>query len=534
MKFGLIPVETAQGAIAAHRLKLGATSLRKGQVLSSADVALLRAAGIAHIWAARLTPEDMPEDEAAQAIAAALESQGITARPASTGRVNLVAEAHGLVQLDAAGLTALNAVDEAITIATLPDLARVAPQTLVATIKIIPYAAPREKLTQALAGLGPDMVRLCPFKPLSAALIVTELGAQSTQKGIDAVTTRARALGLTLDQVERVPHEVAPLQSAIASSSADLLLLLGASATSDRQDVCPAALVAAGGRIERFGMPVDPGNLLFLGTRGSQHIVGLPGCAKSPALNGADWVLERLCAGLPVTSRDIAGMGVGGLLKEIATRPQPRLGRARVSARPQLRIVVLAAGTSSRMQGSDKLTRKIDGTALLRRTVLAALGAQSAAQVCVVLGGPYEAARRAALDGLAVQIINAPEADEGMAGSIRAAMSAIDADTDAVMLALADMPEIGAAHFDKLIGAFAPEQGQTLVRATAADGTPGHPVIFGRRFFEGLRGLSGDMGARAILAEGRDYLVDVALDGSAATTDLDSEDDWQSWLAARP
>ena len=74
-------------------------------------------------------------------------------------------------------------------------------------------------------------------------------------------------------------------------------------------------------------MPVDPGNLLFLGHLGEAPVIGLPGCVRSPALNGADWVLERVACAVPVSAADISAMGVGGLLKEIPTRPQPRAGR---------------------------------------------------------------------------------------------------------------------------------------------------------------------------------------------------------------
>jgi molybdenum cofactor cytidylyltransferase len=63
---------------------------------------------------------------------------------------------------------------------------------------------------------------------------------------------------------------------------------------------------------------------LFLGALGSKPVIGLPGCARSPALNGADWILERVICGIPVGADDIAAMGVGGLLKEIPTRPRPR------------------------------------------------------------------------------------------------------------------------------------------------------------------------------------------------------------------
>ena len=102
--------------------------------------------------------------------------------------------------------------------------------------------------------------------------------------------------------------------------------MLTASATSDPQDVAPAALRAAGGHVEAYGMPVDPGNLLFFGTLAAKPVIGLPGCARSPALNGADWVMERLICGVSLTRADIADMGVGGLLKEIPTRPRPREG----------------------------------------------------------------------------------------------------------------------------------------------------------------------------------------------------------------
>ncbi|MEL7093380.1 MAG: molybdopterin biosynthesis protein, partial [Pseudomonadota bacterium] len=101
---------------------------------------------------------------------------------------------------------------------------------------------------------------------------------------------------------------------------------LTASATSDPAHVAPEGLRAAGGRVEAYGMPVDPGNLLFFGWLGTKPVIGLPGCARSPALNGADWVLERLICGVDLRQADISTMGVGGLLKEIPTRPRPRAG----------------------------------------------------------------------------------------------------------------------------------------------------------------------------------------------------------------
>jgi molybdenum cofactor cytidylyltransferase len=144
-------------------------------------------------------------------------------------------------------------------------------------------------------------------------------------KGAKAIRVRLESLNYELTDIATVDHTESAISEAL-TGIADLTLILGASATSDRADVAPAAVVHAGGKIERFGMPVDPGNLLFLGSIGKSDVVGLPGCARSPALNGVDWVLERLSAQLPVTSADIANMGVGGLLKEMTGRPHPRRG----------------------------------------------------------------------------------------------------------------------------------------------------------------------------------------------------------------
>ena len=119
------------------------------------------------------------------------------------------------------------------------------------------------------------------------------------------------------------------LAEAVTQAEGDLVLILTASATSDPHDVAPEAVRAAGGEVTRFGMPVDPGNLLFLGAQGGRPVIGLPGCARSPALNGADWVLERVACGLDVSDTDIAAMGVGGLLKESPARPHPRERKSR-------------------------------------------------------------------------------------------------------------------------------------------------------------------------------------------------------------
>lgn len=531
MKFGVIRIDTALGAILAHSVQAGKLRLRKGRVLTADDLANLRAAGVQSVWAARLGTDDVHEDEAANAIASALVAPGISARAPFTGRSNLQAETHGLVSVDAAIIAALNQIDEGITIATVPDLARATPRSLIATIKIIPYAVPRSALDQALDLLQRPVFQLHDFTVKTADLIVTETpGTKSTltQKGIDALRVRLDALGVALSQTKIVAHDPKAIKDALLTCKSPLTLILGASATSDRHDVCPAALTSAGGQITRFGMPVDPGNLLFLGKLGTTTVIGLPGCVRAPALNGADWVLQRCVAGLDVTSAQIAEMGVGGLLKEISTRPQPRQGNARAPKRPKVHVVLLAGGKSSRMGGQDKLMREIDGAPLIAHAAKAGLASQ-ADGVLVLLGQDHASARQDALRGLDLDVRVAPEAVEGMGGSIRAGLGAIPSDADAVILALADMPEITADHYDRLIAGFDPSKGHSIARATSATGKPGHPVLFGRRFFEALAGLSGDEGARSIIKQANDYVVDIPTKGDSALIDLDTPQDWETW-----
>jgi hypothetical protein len=195
---------------------------------------------------------------------------------------------------------------------------------LVGTVKIIAYGVEEAALAAACAAAR-GAIRIRPVVLRDASLVMTDapgLEAKLAAKGRRAIEARLRALGMRLAGVESVPHDGDALTAALKRATGDMVLILTGSATSDLEDTAPAALRKAGGRVARFGMPVDPGNLLFHGDFGGRPVIGLPGCARSPAMNGADWVLERLACGLAVGDAEIAAMGVGGLLKEIPLRPQ--------------------------------------------------------------------------------------------------------------------------------------------------------------------------------------------------------------------
>lgn len=329
MRFGPVPLGQALGAVLAHSVQLAQGRLRKGLVLEAGHLDALAEAGLAEVIVARPDPGDVAEDAAALRLAQALvRGPGLRLQPVGTGRVNLHAEGPGVLRVEAQAIHAANAADPMITVATLPEWQRVAAGTMAATVKIIAYAVPGDALERACAA-GKGALALCPPVLRDAVLVETLIGeGPAPPKGARVTAARLERLGLRLAAHLTVPHRTAALAETLRTAPpADLILILTGSATSDPMDVAPQALRDAGGRVDHVGMPVDPGNLLFLGALDRRPVIGLPGCARSPALNGADWVLERVACGLPVGAAQIMRMGVGGLLTEIPTRPRPRAAR---------------------------------------------------------------------------------------------------------------------------------------------------------------------------------------------------------------
>ncbi len=531
MRFAELPVEGAVGAILAHGHRLGpGRMLKKGLVLTAADTAALQAAGIARVTAVQLDEGDLAEDEAARRVAEAIVGPAVRVARAFTGRANVFAEERGVLLVSRERLDALNAIDEAVTVATLPPWSVVEVGTMVATIKIIPFAVPSELVAQARrlatqsADEGHALVSVAPFRPRRAGLVLTVLpGVRDAQldRARDSQRQRMAYLGGELARELRVPHEVPALARAIEellAAGLDLVLVLGASAIVDRRDVVPVAIERAGGVVEHLGMPVDPGNLLLLGRKGATPIIGVPGCARSLKPSGFDWVLERLAAGLPVARAEIARLGVGGLLAEVASRPSPRHAGSGAAV-PRVAAVVLAAGLSRRMGGSNKLLAELDGAPIVTRVVDALL-ASRAEPILVVVG--HEAERvRAALEGRPVTFVPNPDYEEGLGASLRTGIAAVPEDVDGALVALGDMPWIRSEHVDALVAAFDPG-GPGTICVPVHDRKRGHPVLWSRRHFGEMRKLGGDVGARELLERHADEVLAVTVDDPAVHIDVDT------------
>ncbi|MQB42927.1 molybdopterin-binding/glycosyltransferase family 2 protein [Rhizobium sp. ICMP 5592] len=531
MIFGDFPTREAVGAVLAHSVRLPDGSFAKGHVLAQADIDRLAVAGIDRVIAARIEPGDLMEDEAAERLARAITPDHLTFSEAATGRVNVHSAVDGLFVANRAAVDRLNSVDPAITLACLADHVPVRRGDMVATFKIIPLAVAGTKIAAGidiLRRMTPFEVK--PFLPHAVSLIATELPSLKTSvmdKTARILSQRLQLAGSALTREERVAHCAPAVAEAIggalraADRAPKLMIVFGASAVIDAGDVIPEAIRLAGGDVIQVGMPVDPGNLLVLGKVGDVYVVGAPGCARSPKENGFDWVLDRILAGEQPTPQEISGMGVGGLLMEIQSRPRPRDISVKPEAQISVAIILLAAGKASRMGegGPHKLLAEFDGIPLVQRSALTALSSGAASVVAVT--GHRHGEIEEALAGLAVERIYNPDYASGMASSLVAGIGAPAAQrADGVLVMLADMPGVTSDDLKALIVAFRQANGQAIVRAVSR-GKRGNPVILPRAVYDAVMRLEGDVGARHIIETSGLAVVDVDI-GDAAHLDVDT------------
>ncbi|HCP00400.1 MAG: 4-diphosphocytidyl-2C-methyl-D-erythritol kinase [Alphaproteobacteria bacterium] len=529
MKFGPIPTTQAEGAVLAHGQTMGGRRFRKGHVLAPSDIEHFVANDVHEVTVALLESDDVDENSAALRLAEAAVGLGVRPGIARTGRVNLFARHAGLIMLNETTINNVNRIDEGITISTLHPLDRVNEDQVVATIKIIPFAVSETALraTETIAAGHPITIR--EYRPRRVGLIQSNLPGLPNKvliKAENVVRKRVEALGSELSPPVTVDHNEISIKSALLGligNSTDLILIVGASATTDRRDVIPTAITQAGGTIEHFGMPVDPGNLTLIGRIGETPILALPGSARSPRPGGNDLILERLIADIPIDGEQIMGLGVGGLLKEIPSRPLPR-----AQAAPRARqyndtpanfgAIILAAGQSRRMGKSNKLLIEVNGKAMVSHAVDAARDA-GASPVIIVTGHEQEEVVRAV--GHDAIFVHNPHYTNGLSTSLRAGLSAIPDYCSGVLVTLGDMPQVRADHLRRLAAAHDPNEGH-LICVPTAGGKRGNPVFWDRRLFEVMSTLSGDVGAKHLIGDYADMVIEVPMDDDAVLVDIDS------------
>ena len=529
MKFGRFPVGECDGAILAHSLKVMGKKWKKGRQLTHHDISILTHDGYETIYAAILEEGDVGEDVAAEAVARVLAGHGIEIRKAITGRCNLYAEERGLLRLRSDRIDSFNSIDEAFSVATLASYSSVFSGQLVASVKIMPFGVSRQLVDECVSAVASGMpaISVKQFEGLSIGLIQTQtqfFNKNLLSKGSQMLHERAEVLGSKIE-IEKVcdHHEdqVSDALQELLAENLDLILILGATAIQDRGDVIPAAVVNCGGKVEHFGMPVDPGNLLLLAKSGRTRILGLPGCVRSPKRNGFDFVFERLAAGLDVDADEIMKMGIGGILTEPSRRPERRTVAAadKVEEKGKIAAIVLAAGQSRRMGKQNKLFLKLGNQSVIQQ-VVANLKNSKVSDTFVVTGHEQELVEEE-LEGASVTFINNPEYAKGLSTSLRTALAGVPQEYSGVLVCLGDMPFVQPKHIDALIEAFNPVSEHQICVPTF-QGKRGNPVLWDRRYMQEMMEVRGDVGAKHIIGDYEEFVTEVELNDASVITDLDT------------
>ena len=328
MQFGSIKLDKAKGSILAHSIKLKNLNIKKGTIITQEHINELVKNDINFIVCAKLSNNDIEENKAVIIISKSFSHKSLKFSKSKTGRINIFSKYNGLLNYSINSLIKFNLVDEGIALALLTQNSLVKEKQLIGTLKIIPYSLPR-KITNKFNVLK-QFIKVKPIKEKRFALIQTVFSKTKLSlvgKTLEETKSRVEVLrGNLLDDVicQHNEDELIKKINLLIKKDIDILLISCASAVSDRNDILPKSIVSLGGKILHFGMPVDPGNLLLLASLNKKFIIGMPGCARSPSLNGLDLILRILAVDIKINKNLIASLGAGGLLKDTKFRPMPR------------------------------------------------------------------------------------------------------------------------------------------------------------------------------------------------------------------
>ncbi len=323
MRLVNLPIEDAAGAILVHNVvgTDGRKALSKGRLVRAEDIDTLRALKLDTVYVAVLEPGDVREDDAAARLSRLVAGNGIDLSKPSTGRVNFYATERGFLRVESELLRKINGL-RGVTLATIPPYAPVAPKKMVATLKTIGLALPETTLREAenIIRENGAVFSLTAVKNQKVAIILTgSENGRARVREIFAPPIRARVeeLGAQVTTEQFVAEQEEAIANAIKSAldiGAQMIILAGETSIMDAQDITPRGIERAGGTIELYGAPVEPGNLLLLAYRGAVPVMGAPGCVKSRETNVVDLILPRLLVGEHVSRADVIDLAAGGLL----------------------------------------------------------------------------------------------------------------------------------------------------------------------------------------------------------------------------
>ncbi len=518
------PDERRDRAICAHGMQIHGMKFPKGSPLSllfhNIDLPIDSA-----VWLAEPDDNDWGEQKICDYLAPLLNGQNMRSEITKTGRVNFYATNDGLLAFDAPNCHQANGLSEHITLAILPPFQMVRRGQLCASLKILPYFVD-ENLVRQFGQLARQVqCAVHGFMGGRVHLLMTMTDDKRPEDYIKSaimVQDKLQIYGYKTTTISYCRHDMQEIcQKLTIKGEFDVVCVMGAVAISDRADIVPRALCQLGGTIERFGMPMDPGNLLLLGKLGGAHFLGLPGCAKSRKLNGLDFILMRLSAGLNPTSQQIAQMGVNGILPEDFNRGALRAQKPAIMSQPL--IAIMAAGLGRRMGGDIAKPLVIfRDKPLIQWVIEACMTALPKAEIIVIINSTGQGKKiEEFCKTLGVNAVENPQYAEGMASSLRLASHLALERKSALMVFCADMPNITPPTIEKIWREF--QSSPTICAVQPKFGESfGHPVVLSPRLFAQIAEIQGDMGARQILQDAGEHRKIIEVLDAGILQDIDN------------
>ena len=321
----VVPVQEAVGMVLCHDItqiipgKFKGRAFKKGHVVKNEDIPKLLDIGKQNLYVWEINHELLHEDDAALRIARAAAGPGIALTEPKEGKVNLIAKEKGLLKVNTEALYSINELEE-IMFATIHTNQIVEKDKVLAGTRIIPLVIDNKKIqnVEKICRKTYPLVEVKPFKSLKVGVVTT--GSEVYHGRIQdkfgpVVTKKMEAWGSSVFRQIFVSDSTDMIVDAINQllrEGAELITVTGGMSV-DPDDLTPAGIRAAGGRIVTYGAPTLPGAMFMVAYIGKVPVLGLPGCVMYSRSSIFDLVVPRILAGEEITRRDIVSLGHGGL-----------------------------------------------------------------------------------------------------------------------------------------------------------------------------------------------------------------------------
>jgi molybdopterin biosynthesis enzyme len=291
-------------------------AFEKGRVLSEHDLRRLEAFDWAELHVLSLEAGDLHEQDGGRRIAQAVAGPGVEVKAMTGGAFPLAAQRRGIVRVDAARLAHVNELDD-MAVYSLPEGYVAVEGETVGNAKIVPFVAREDRVAAAEALSKGGLLSVDPFLPMRVALLVdATIDAEVAARARRALEEKLAFFGAQLVQNQRVEGGADALAAALRAAvafGAELIVLAG-SRPMDPLDPSLQGLERAGVGLEKHGVPMHPGTLLWVAYAEDVPLVGAPNCGLFAKATAFDVVLPRLLAGEHLDRGKLASFGTGGLL----------------------------------------------------------------------------------------------------------------------------------------------------------------------------------------------------------------------------